>query len=232
MPSLFRTVVEGIMQIEVDNRTMYRTILIPTDGSDLANGAVERGYELAESFGSTVHVLYVVDTDQYYPLEVSSDRLLEAFRNEGETVTEKAADRSPSGIDVVTAIGEGSPHQRILEYADENDVDLIVMGTHGRRGLGRFLLGSVTERVLRGASAPVLVTRTTATEASVKTPERARELARAALSEEGYEDVTVLEEPVDQDAYWVVRTEADRESFEVHLDRSNGAARIEPMGQR
>jgi nucleotide-binding universal stress UspA family protein len=220
------------MWVEVDNQRMYRTILIPTDGSDAADSAVEHGYELAEDFGATVHVLYVVDTDQYYPLEVSSDRLLEAFRNEGETVTKTAADRSPHGVDVVTAIGEGSPHQRILEYTDAHDVDLIVMGTHGRRGLGRFLLGSVTEHVLRGASVPVLVTRTTAAEVHVDTPEQARELARAALSEEGYGDVTVLEGAVEQDAYWVVRADADREPFEVYLDRSSGDARIEPVEQR
>ncbi|WP_306060872.1 universal stress protein [Natronococcus wangiae] len=138
---------------------MYHTILVPTDGSDAANSAVKQAYEIAERFTATVHVLYVMDIEQRYPFDLSIDRMVEAFKAEGETVTETAANRAPDGVDVITAVEEGSPHERILEYADEHDADLIVMGTHGRRGLNRFLLGSVAERVVHGASVSVLVAR-------------------------------------------------------------------------
>lgn len=141
---------------------MYRTILIPTDGSDAADSALEQAYEIAERFVATVHVLYVIDVERRYPFELATDQLVDAFRDEGRTVTENAANRAPDTVDVTTAVEEGAPHERILEYAERNDVDLIVMGTHGRRGLNRFLLGSVTERVLRGADVSVLATRSSA----------------------------------------------------------------------
>jgi nucleotide-binding universal stress UspA family protein len=66
---------------------------------------------------------------------------------------------SSDGIDVVTAVATGTPHTEILEYADEHDVDLVVMGTHGRTGVERHLLGSVTEKVVRMADAPVVTVR-------------------------------------------------------------------------
>lgn len=141
---------------------MYRTILVPTDGSDTANSAIEQAYEIAERFTATVHLLYVMDVDQRYPFDLSTAQMTEAFRAEGENVTQTAADRAPDGLDVVTAVEEGVPHECILEYADERDADLIVTGTHGRRGLDRFLLGSVSERVLRGATVSVLVARPSA----------------------------------------------------------------------
>jgi nucleotide-binding universal stress UspA family protein len=62
-------------------------------------------------------------------------------------------------VDIETVLRQGAPHTTILEYADEADVDLIVMGTHGRSGIHRYLLGSVTERVVRTADAPVLTVR-------------------------------------------------------------------------
>ncbi|MFC7212619.1 universal stress protein [Saliphagus sp. GCM10025334] len=210
---------------------MYQTILLPTDGSDAANSAVGQAYEVAERFDATVHVLYVIDVEQNYSFEASEEELSETFREEGETVTEEAARRAPESVDVVTAIEEGSPHQCILEYADEHGADLIAMGTHDRRGLDRFLIGSVTERVLRGADASVLVTRTAA-EAGVETAERAIEIARDVLASEGHEDVTVLEEPYEQGGYWIVRTEADHEQFNVHIERSSGDARVARIERR
>ncbi|WP_312907513.1 universal stress protein [Natronosalvus caseinilyticus] len=210
---------------------MYRTILLPTDGSDAANSAVGQAYEVADRFGATVHVLYVIDVEQNYSFEASEEELAQRFREEGETVTEEAARRAPEGVDVVTAIEEGSPHQCILEYADEHGADLIAMGTHDRRGLDRFLIGSVTERVLRGADASMLVTRTAA-EAGVETAERAIEIARDVLVQEGHEDATVLEEPYEQGGYWIVRTEADNEQYNVHIERSSGDARVARIERR
>lgn len=76
----------------------------------------------------------------------------------GRRIVESVAD-SVTGVPVETAVLSGQPHKRIRDYADEHDVDLIVMGTHGRTGVDRYLLGSVTEKVVRTADQPVLTIR-------------------------------------------------------------------------
>lgn len=142
---------------------MYDTILVPTDGSEPADAAVEHAIDLAGSSGATLHVLSVVDSSAYTSLDVSSESVLDSLetraREATETVAEMATD---AGVDTVTEVSVGSPHAQITDYAETTDVDLIVMGTHGRTGLDRVLLGSVTERVVRAASCPVLTVRTTA----------------------------------------------------------------------
>lgn len=146
---------------------MYETILVPTDGSKVAEHAVDHALELAETYEGTVHALYVVDTDA---MEVSLnaeqiariddgefgelDELEEFAERATEIVSERADDRD---VDVVERVVGGNPHEAIAEYAEENGVDVIVMGSHGRSGIRRALLGSVTERVLRTTTVPVLV---------------------------------------------------------------------------
>ena len=145
---------------------MYETILFPTDGSDASLGSLDHALELAGTYDAVLHVLYVVDTSYPYGdfdgVGVDLTPVFEALREEGErtieTVEERAGD---ADVDAVGATREDSVvHRAILEYADEVDADLIVMGTHGRRGLNRWLLGSVTERIVRAANAPVLTVRT------------------------------------------------------------------------
>ena len=87
---------------------------------------------------------------------------------EGERAVAVVADRAAErGVPAETAVERGVPHEAILEYAAENDADAIVMATHGRTGVERFLLGSVTERVVRRSPVPVLVVRVEDGEASV-----------------------------------------------------------------
>ncbi|MFC7154221.1 universal stress protein [Halomarina halobia] len=145
---------------------MYDTILVPTDGSNGARVAVEEAFDLAEIHDATVHVLYVVEL--VYTYDFDPGRLLEQLRAQGERSTREIADAGEErGLDVVTAVERGTPHEVIVNYADEHGVDLVVMGTHGRRGVRRALLGSVTERVLRTADVSVLVTRRADDEAAV-----------------------------------------------------------------
>jgi len=205
---------------------MYRNVLVPTDGSEAAERAVEQAFEIADRFDATVHVLFVVDVDENYPLDVSTDPITEGLRAEGERLTAEIVDRAPEGINAVAAVEDGSPHERILEYAEEHDVGLIVMGTHGRRGLEKFLLGSVTERVTRTADCSVLVTRVPADGSVVSTAEEAADLAREALAAEGYEEVAVPETPHEKRGHWLVRTESDGERVDVRVDRPTGDARI------
>jgi nucleotide-binding universal stress UspA family protein len=139
---------------------MYDTILVPTDGSDAVTAAVDRAIDLAEQYDATLHGLYVVDSGSYGTLDLSSGVVVEALENEGERALGELADRAEAaGIAVETEMVHGTPHTAILDYAEEHGVDLVVMGTHGRRGFDRFLLGSVTEKVVRTATVPVMTVR-------------------------------------------------------------------------
>ncbi|WP_049923791.1 universal stress protein [Halopiger djelfimassiliensis] len=146
---------------------MYERILVPTDGSDTAEVAVDHALDLAEKYGAEVHALYVVDTDSM-SLSLGAEQVdrirqgqygeMEEVRTRAEKATATVTDRAEElGLDAVEHVSAGRPHSLIEEYADDNDIDLIVMGSHGRAGIRRTLLGSVTERTLRSTTIPVLV---------------------------------------------------------------------------
>lgn len=137
---------------------MYSNVLIPTDGSEAAERAIEQGLAIAEAFDATVHVCFVVDLAENYPPSLATEPLVESLSAVGTEHVEAVAERA-GDLPVETAVLEGTTHERILEYAESADADLVVMGTHGRRGLERYLLGSVTERVTRGLECSVLVCR-------------------------------------------------------------------------
>ena len=140
---------------------MYDDILIPTDGSDGVQDAIEEGIGLAKQTTATVHALYIVDDRDYGTLpDAKWIGLQEALETEGERAVEAVAERSEdAGVETVTTIEEGIPQDEIVAYADNEDVDVIVMGTHGRAGVNRLLLGSVTENVIRRTDVPVHVVR-------------------------------------------------------------------------
>lgn len=142
---------------------VYHDILIPTDGSDEARRAIQEGTALAGVTGATVHGLYVVDDRDYNTLPESKWlSLQDELEAEGESATGVVRTEAESaGVDVVTSVTRGVPHEEILRYVADNDVDLIVMGTHGRTGFDRFLLGSITEKIIRRAPVPVHVVRIT-----------------------------------------------------------------------
>ncbi len=138
---------------------MYDRILLPTDGSEAGNRAVEQAVGLAAETGATLHVLFVVEDIPYAP-EMMDDTVEAQLREIGEAAIEEIqAKADEAGVEVVEALEEGAPHDGILQYADDEGIDVIVMGTHGRSGLDRYLLGSVTERVVRTADVPVLTVR-------------------------------------------------------------------------
>lgn len=138
---------------------MYDEILFPTDGSDGADAALTHAMELAETYGATLHVLYVVDTT-YLGSSAAEATTFETLQQVGEeAVSETVEAISERGIEVTGERREGEPYTAILGYAEEIDADVIVMGTHGRSGIDRFLLGSVTEKVVRTSDVPVLTVR-------------------------------------------------------------------------
>jgi len=131
---------------------MFDDVLVPTDGSACARAAVGYAGDLADRYGARVHVLCVADSRTF-----DSAPHRERMENEREAVAERArTELSEGGIAVDHAVRVGVPYEAILDYAAEADVDLVVMGTHGRTGVERYLLGSVTEKVVRLSDAPVL----------------------------------------------------------------------------
>lgn len=144
---------------------MFKHILVPVDGSATSLLAVSKATQLAKAFGSEVTAVYVLDP---YPFTgVGADfaygqaQYLSAATAEAnkalEDVNKAMAD---SGVVVKTLIGEGhAVHEGIARVGENVGADLIVMGSHGRRGLEKLVLGSVAQRVLQTAHVPVLVVR-------------------------------------------------------------------------
>ncbi|ELZ05630.1 UspA domain-containing protein [Natrialba chahannaoensis JCM 10990] len=137
---------------------MYDCILVPTDGSAEGERALEYAFDLARAHDATIRALYVVNVSGYggLPMETAWDGISTALRDEGETAVERVRELAPDDIEVDTAVLEGSPSRVIVDEARPSTCDLVVMGTHGRGGIDRLLLGSVTERVVRQAPVPVL----------------------------------------------------------------------------
>lgn len=145
---------------------MYDDILLPTDGSSGMASVIDHAARLARAHDATLHALYVVDTASLtdVPMEASMEGVSQALRQEGETALEQTERLAPEDLSVETDIIEGSPAREITAYASENPADLVVMGTHGRSGVDRLLLGSVAERVVRSSPVPVLTVRVDASE--------------------------------------------------------------------
>ncbi len=137
---------------------MYERILLPTDGSETTEHALEHAIDLADRYDAELHVLYVVDATIFAD-DVDTGAIVEEFETAGERIVDDVAEqaRAADVEPVTTAVVRGTPHREILAYADAHDVDLLVVGTHGRAGIERFLLGSVTEKVVRLSEVPVLV---------------------------------------------------------------------------
>ncbi|MFT4905433.1 MAG: nucleotide-binding universal stress UspA family protein [Natronomonas sp.] len=139
---------------------MYNNILVPTDGSAGMTRVIDHAADLAGAHDAELHFLYVINTASFanLPMETSWESVTSLLREEGETALRAAEDRAPDDT-TVTSMTEGPPSREIVSYATDEDCDLIVMGTHGRGGLNRLLLGSVAERVVRSSDVPVMTVR-------------------------------------------------------------------------
>ncbi|WP_435365921.1 universal stress protein [Haloarchaeobius sp. DYHT-AS-18] len=144
----------------VPDGASFERLLVPTDGSECAIRATEHATDLAEAVGGDLHAINVVDTT-VAPGGVESGFITGELEAAGEQALETMQNHVQAGgsVTVHTSVVHGPPYRAIIDYADEHDVDCIVMGTHGRTGLDRYLLGSVTERVVRLAEVPVISVR-------------------------------------------------------------------------
>lgn len=205
---------------------MYDRILVPTDGSPGSETVATHAAELAAATGATLDAIYVVD-ESALDIEMEGGKEVEAARRAaGEAALAEFTETVEAhDVEFSTELRRGIPHRAIASYADEVDADLVVMGTHGRQGLERYVLGSVTEHVLRAAEQPVLAVKLTAV--AVPDAEEAEQVARETLSEENDGLAELREEPYRERSTWVVPalTESGRR-VNVHVDVDSGDVRV------
>ncbi len=142
----------------------FKRILVPVDFSPSANQAVQFAIDLARRYDAALDLVYVYQSVAYALPEgyvlITPDQLneiLQVFEKQLEAAKQEAQKAGVANVE--TALLQGYPINEILRRAEERHADLIVMGTHGRSGIKRLVLGSVAENVLRGSSCPVLVVR-------------------------------------------------------------------------
>jgi nucleotide-binding universal stress UspA family protein len=155
---------------------MYEDIIVPVDGSAGVKRVVAHATSLAALHGSVLDFVYVIDTAAFtsMPIETSWEGLGTSLRKEGEIALNEAIQMA-GDTPHTSHLLEGGPSHEITAYAKRSGADLIVMGTHGRGGINRILLGSVAERVVRSSPIPVLTVRvgeTTESTSAVTQPEK------------------------------------------------------------
>jgi nucleotide-binding universal stress UspA family protein len=150
-------------------------LLLATDLSPASAAATNEAFELAARLGVPLLVVSVIDPGQ---LRLPGGRFgarVDQVRSQRELVAQELVERGRvTGIDVSFLIWEGDPGESIIEAARAERVDLIIVGSHGRGAVGRFLIGSVSDHVVRNASCPVLVVRATAEEPAPGSESRLR----------------------------------------------------------
>ncbi|AXR78068.1 universal stress protein [Natrarchaeobaculum sulfurireducens] len=141
---------------------MYDDVLIPTDGSDTVSETLDHALPIAAANDATVHALYVVDSRiTAAASDADASTLAQSLEAEGQDAVADIETRAADdGLETTGEIQSGTPAKTILEYADEQGIDLIVIGTRGKSPREKVTsLGSVSERVVDNASVPVFVVR-------------------------------------------------------------------------
>ncbi|WP_248896738.1 universal stress protein [Haloplanus halobius] len=137
---------------------MYDSILVPIDGSGPSDAALDHARGLATQWNATVHVIHAIALPE--PSMPGGDvppTVIEDIEAESEQLVEDAIDDlEADGIDAEGGAFDGVAEEVIRDYVADHDIDLVVMGTHGRTGVKRLLLGSTTERTLRTVDVPIL----------------------------------------------------------------------------
>lgn len=136
---------------------MVRNILVPVDGSEGSDRAVAQAIQMAEACEAKLNFLYVANINQLAINACLSDAILEAVTKAGAVILDRAMQMVPSGIDKEAFSETGSPAVVILDFAESNPCDLIVMGSRGLGVVKGVLLGSVSQYIVEQAKCPVLV---------------------------------------------------------------------------
>ncbi|AUA57837.1 Putative universal stress protein SAV1710 [Achromobacter spanius] len=146
---------------------MYKRILVPIDGSPTAEAGLKEAIRMAQLMQASLRMIHVVD-ELSFALTVDAysyhaGELLDLTRKNGAKLLETAVNTArAAGVEADSVLYENldrTVHQRVMDEADDWKADLIVLGTHGRRGVRRAVLGSSAETIMRGAAVPVLLVR-------------------------------------------------------------------------
>lgn len=141
---------------------MYDRVLVPTDGSETVETTLEHGLRIARDNDAAVHALYVIDNRVVRSADGDAREELErTLEDEGREAVDAVEARAlEADLEVVSEIRSGTPHKEILDYAEEAEIDLIAIGSHGKSPREKLLtMGSVSERVVDNSPVPVLVVR-------------------------------------------------------------------------
>ncbi|MBL1214088.1 MAG: universal stress protein [Ignavibacteriae bacterium] len=143
---------------------LVKSILVPIDFSDYSKGALKYAVEVAKIFNAKMNLIYVIEP-VVYPSDFSMGQVSipavdnNAYERSQEELKKLAEQEIDSSIEVEVIIKSGKPFVEINEYATENDIDLIIIATHGHTGVEHLLFGSTAEKVVRKAPCPVLTLR-------------------------------------------------------------------------
>ena len=143
----------------------YKKILVGTDGGDLMAPVYDHAAYFARLTDATVHIAYVLDIAGFtaYPIDSSWENMYDVLLDEGKQIVANAKrDLASRGVNedrIVTTVLDGHPAEEIDKYAGSQDIVIVVIGSHGRKGLDRLLIGSVADKVVRGSKVPVLIVR-------------------------------------------------------------------------
>ena len=145
----------------MDDATDFDDILVPTDGSKSAREGARQAIKFARRNGATLHVLYAMDMGDAAYVAIPSDiaETRKRLEKKGQTFVaeiEELAD--DAGVPCVTEVTSNTPIEAIVEYVDEHDIDLVVMGKRGRSDPDKPLIGSITRRVIGALDVPVFAT--------------------------------------------------------------------------
>jgi nucleotide-binding universal stress UspA family protein len=141
-----------------------KKILFATDFSEGSSHALPYAVDMARQYGAKLYIIHVIfdvaKTAGWYVPHVSIDEIYQDMEKSAKAELEKIIRDEMQGLkDAEDIVLKGIPHEEITKFAGENKVDLIVLGTHGRRGIDRVLFGSTAEQVVRNAPCPVLSVR-------------------------------------------------------------------------
>ncbi|MCE5337490.1 MAG: universal stress protein [Methanomicrobiaceae archaeon] len=142
---------------------MFRKILVAIDGSEPANRALEAAIEEASVWNAKVHVVYVVESGLFssLPMDNTLEVIYSVLQKEGEEILESARKKADAaGISLTTHLRQGHAGSQIVSLAEELGIDLIVLGSYGKSGVDRLLLGSVTDYVVQNSPITTTVVRT------------------------------------------------------------------------
>lgn len=141
-----------------------KSILFPTDFSDGASQALKYAVDMANRYGAKLHIIHVIydiaKASGWYVPHISVDQMYKEIEEGAKKELERFGVEELSGVkNIERSVIMGVPHEEIVNYANKNKIDLIVIATHGRKGIDRILFGSTAAQVVRFAPCPVLTVR-------------------------------------------------------------------------